>query len=70
VAPTVVLADPGALIGAELDEAALQRLDAAARAVCRPIDDKRGTADYRIKIAGVLARRTATIAYQRATQSR
>ena len=69
VAPTVVLADPAALIGARLDEAALERLDAAARAVCAPIDDKRGTAEYRTKIAGVLARRSAQIAYQRAVQS-
>jgi carbon-monoxide dehydrogenase medium subunit len=67
VAPTVVLADPAALIGAKLDEAALGRLDAAARAVCAPIDDKRGTAEYRTKIAGVLARRSAQIAYERAT---
>ena len=41
-------------------------LDAAARAACHPIDDKRGTIDYRTKIAGVLARRAATIAYARA----
>jgi len=68
VAPTVVLADPAALVGAKLDEAALARLDAAARAVCRPIDDKRGTSDYRTKIAGVLARRSASIAYRRAMQ--
>jgi carbon-monoxide dehydrogenase medium subunit len=66
VAPTVVLADPGSLIGSKLDEAALGRLDAAARAVCAPIDDKRGTAEYRTKIAGVLARRSAAIAYERA----
>jgi carbon-monoxide dehydrogenase medium subunit len=70
VAPTVVLADPASLIGGKLDEAALDRLDAAARAVCRPIDDKRGTVEFRTKIAGVLARRSATIAYQRATQHR
>ncbi len=69
VAPTVVLADPASVIGARLDEAALQRLDAAARAVCRPIDDKRGTAEFRTKIAGVLARRAATIAYKRALKA-
>ncbi len=69
VAPTVVLADPASVIGARLDEAALERLDAAARAVCRPIDDKRGTAEYRTKIAGVLARRAATIAYERALKA-
>src|SRR5580698_376118 len=68
VAPTTLLvaAAGQALVGGKLDEAALDRLDAAARAACNPIDDKRGTIDYRTKIAGVLARRTATIAYNRA----
>ena len=32
---------------------------AAASAACRPIDDKRGTKEFRIKVAGVLARRAA-----------
>ena len=36
------------------------------KAAAKPISDKRGTVDYRTKIAGVLARRAATIAYQRA----
>ena len=63
----MLVAEAGqAIVGSKLDEAALGRLDAAARAACRPIDDKRGTVDYRIKIAGVLARRAAAIAYQRA----
>ena len=68
VAPTALLvAEAGAaLVGSKLDEAALARLDAAARAACRPISDKRGTAEYRTKIAGVLARRAAAIAYTRA----
>jgi carbon-monoxide dehydrogenase medium subunit len=39
---------------------------AAARAACKPIDDKRGTIDFRIKVAGVLARRAAAIAFKRA----
>jgi len=55
-----------AIIGSRLDEAAQQRLEAAARAVCRPIDDKRGTTEFRIQVAGVLARRTALIALERA----
>jgi carbon-monoxide dehydrogenase medium subunit len=58
-----------ALIGSKLDDAALEKLVAAARAACSPIDDKRGTREFRIKIAGVLARRTALIAYDRAKAS-
>ena len=46
-----------------------QKLDAAARAACQPIDDKRGTKDYRIKVAGVLARRAAQIALERARKA-
>ena len=55
-----------ALIGHKLDDATLARLDAAAQAACKPIDDKRGTIVYRTKIAGVLARRVAAIAFDRA----
>ena len=68
VAPTVLLVDAcaKAIVGTKLDEAALVRLAEAASAACRPIDDKRGTAEFRIKVAGVIARRTAAIAYERA----
>ena len=55
-----------ALIGTSVDAAALKRLAAAASAACRPIDDKRGTREFRIKIAGVMARRAAEIARDRA----
>ena len=70
VAPTALLVPAAgeAVIGSTLDEEALARLAAAARAACQPIDDKRGTIAYRIHVAGVLARRTATMAYQRALQ--
>jgi CO/xanthine dehydrogenase FAD-binding subunit len=72
VAPTALLvhAAGAALVGSKLDEAALERLDAAARGACIAISDKRGTIEYRTKIAGVLARRAALIAYQRAGGSR
>ena len=72
VAPTVVIVPDAAtaLIGRKLDETALAGLDKAARAACKPIDDKRGTIAYRIKVAGVLARRAATIAYKRAGERR
>jgi len=74
VAPTTLLvADAGAaLVGGSLDAASLARLDAAAefeaavRDACTPISDKRGTVEYRTHIAGVLARRAAKIAYDRA----
>jgi carbon-monoxide dehydrogenase medium subunit len=61
VAPTVLLSKEcaDALIGTKVDAAALDKLAAAASAACKPIDDKRGTKEYRIKVAGVLARRTA-----------
>lgn len=68
VAPTAVLvpAAARAITGTRLDKDALQKLAAACSAACDPIDDKRGTIDYRTKVAGVLARRAATIAFQRA----
>jgi carbon-monoxide dehydrogenase medium subunit len=68
VAPTALRVDAAAqaLIGTRLEDEALARLAAAASAACRPIDDKRGTAAYRIRVAGVLARRAAVIAYERA----
>jgi carbon-monoxide dehydrogenase medium subunit len=55
-----------ALDGTRLDDAALARLADAASAACRPIDDKRGTIEFRTKVAGVLARRAAVIARDRA----
>jgi CO/xanthine dehydrogenase FAD-binding subunit len=58
-----------ALVGTAVDDAALARLAGAASAACRPIDDKRGTKAFRIKVAGVLARRAAEIAKQRALEA-
>jgi CO/xanthine dehydrogenase FAD-binding subunit len=68
VAPTaVVVAEAAAaLVGRALDATALAALDQAARRACKPIDDKRGTIAYRTKVAGVMARRAATIAHERA----
>jgi len=68
VAPTVRLVPDAAaaLIGSDLDDAALDALAAAARAACQPIDDKRGTVAFRTRVAGVLAQRAARIAYDRA----
>jgi aerobic carbon-monoxide dehydrogenase medium subunit len=58
-----------AIIGSTLDKAAQDRLEAAARAACRPIDDKRGTTEFRIDVAAVLTRRAALIALDRARTS-
>jgi len=68
VAPTAVLvpAAARALIGSKLEDDALDKLAAACSAACKPINDKRGTIEYRTRVAGVLARRAAKIAYQRA----
>jgi CO/xanthine dehydrogenase FAD-binding subunit len=68
VGPTVVLvpAAAEALVGHTLDADTLSKLDAAAQAAAKPINDKRGTIEYRTKVAGVLARRVAAIAFDRA----
>ena len=68
VAPTVLLVDEcaQAIIGTKLDKAALKKLAQAAEKACNPIDDKRGTIEFRTDIAGVLAVRTAKKAYDRA----
>ena len=68
VAPTVqlVAAAAKAIIGTKLDDAALEKLGQAASAACRPIDDKRGTVEFRTKVAAVLAKRAAKTAYARA----
>ncbi len=68
VAPTVVLvpAAARAIVGSKLTDDVLEKLAAACSAACSPIDDKRGTVEFRTEVAGVLARRAAKIAYQRA----
>ena len=68
VGPTALLVRDAAkaIIGTRLDDGALEKLAAACSAACNPIDDKRGTIEYRTKVAGVLGRRAAKIAYQRA----
>ena len=71
VAPTAILVEEAgaALVGADCGDAAIEAMAAAARAACRPIDDKRGTAEYRTKVAGVLAARAARIAAERARKA-
>ncbi len=64
--PLLVADAAKALIGTKVDAKALDAAAAAASAACRPIDDKRGTKEFRVKVAAVLARRTIQIALDRA----
>jgi aerobic carbon-monoxide dehydrogenase medium subunit len=68
VAPTVLLVKEAAqaIIGTKLDDAAKKQLAAACSSACTPIDDKRGTIEFRTEVVGVLARRAAETAYVRA----
>jgi len=68
VGPTPILATDAAveLIGKEIDDAVLERVARAAVAAGRPISDKRGTAEFRRRIIGVLTRRVVAAAVQRA----
>jgi len=68
VAPTALRVDgaAGALVGTDAGDAALEAGAEACRAVCSPINDKRGTIEFRTKVAGVLFSRAAKIALERA----
>ena len=68
VAPTPLLVPAAvkAIVGTNLDKAALNKLAEACSAACNPIDDKRGTVEFRTEVAGVLAKRAAKLAYTRA----
>ena len=68
VAPTVLKVDAAAaaLVGTRLEDEALAAAASAASAAANPIDDKRGTVAYRKRIAGVLTKRAAKLAYDRA----
>jgi CO/xanthine dehydrogenase FAD-binding subunit len=71
VGPTPIVATEAAkaIIGKKLDAAALDNAARLATSVATPIDDMRGTAEYRSHIVGVLTRRVLTIAAERARQS-
>ncbi len=76
VAPTVVevSAAQEILRGQRIDaapngEAFWEELGEAAVACCNPIDDKRGTVEFRRRVAGVLARRTVAVAARRAREA-
>ena len=66
VTPLLVPEAAAALIGTTVDDAAIAKMGAACSAAAKPITDKRGTKEYRIKVSGVMARRAAAIALSRA----
>ncbi|ALO47242.1 FAD binding domain-containing protein [Pseudohongiella spirulinae] len=68
VAPVPVLASEAAalLLGSRLEDDVIKRFSHRIKAACHPIDDKRGTADYRTDMAAVLAVRAVRTARQRA----
>ena len=68
VGPKVILvpAAAKALIGSKGDDAALEAVAAACSAAATPINDKRGTVEFRKDVSGVLGKRAAKIAMSRA----
>ena len=68
VAPTPILVEKAAqcLLGTRLDQAALEQAAMAASEASSPITDRRGTAEYRRHVVGVLVKRAAEIAKIRA----
>jgi len=68
VGPTPIFAKAAgeSLIGKTLDEAAIEAAAKLASDAATPIDDMRGTAEFRKHVTGVLTRRTILIAAERA----
>ncbi|MDP2128642.1 MAG: xanthine dehydrogenase family protein subunit M [Pseudohongiella sp.] len=64
--PVFAVAASRILLGSSLDEEVLQRFRRQVSVMCRPISDKRSTAEYRTDVTAVLAARAARIAYDRA----
>ena len=71
VAPTPVRATAAeqALEGQPLNAQTIERAAALAVQAARPIDDQRGSADFRRHLVKVLTRRTLTVALERAGRS-
>ena len=68
VGPTPILAEKAAesLIGKKLDDAVIETAASLASEAANPIDDMRGTAEFRRHVVGVLTRRTIHLAAERA----
>jgi carbon-monoxide dehydrogenase medium subunit len=68
VAETPLWAEAAAkiLVGSKLDAATVKKAVAAAEAITSPASDRRGTPEYRTKMAGVMMTRAIARAAQRA----
>jgi carbon-monoxide dehydrogenase medium subunit len=67
VAPTPLLIKEASEImaGTNLNDEVLEKVTKLCMDYCNPISDKRGTIEYRTKVAGVLFKRTTLIAIDR-----
>lgn len=68
VGPTPINAASAAalLVGQPASQETLERAAAAARSLAKPIDDMRGTVEFRTHVTGVLTRRVLELAIRRA----
>jgi CO/xanthine dehydrogenase FAD-binding subunit len=68
VAPTAIIVDAASdlLIGKSVTEETLAAVSEAASSASQPISDRRGTAEFRRHVVGVLAKRAVSIAAERA----
>ncbi|MFN0054113.1 MAG: FAD binding domain-containing protein [Planctomycetales bacterium] len=71
VGPTPLFAEEaGALLaGQSVNDALLDKAAQAARGIAKPIDDMRGTREFRLHVTGVLVRRVLEEAVRRARQA-
>lgn len=67
VAPTPLLINEASdiMVGTDINSDIIQRVSKICMEACNPINDKRGTIDYRTKVAGVLFKRTVLTAIDR-----
>ena len=67
VAEKALVAEAAAkvLIGKKVDEEVIEKFVSEVRNLARPIDDKRGTVEFRKQVIGVLAKRALNIALER-----
>ncbi len=72
VAPRALLVERAAeaLVGSQLDQPDIETAVAAVRAAATPISDKRGTAEYRTHVIGVLVKRAIAKTQARIAEAR